>query len=66
MCEPKEEGTTPGSMGIPSAWGSVNTGGSIVTAGGLIFIGAAADTYLRAFDVATGAVRAGPQRAANV
>jgi quinoprotein glucose dehydrogenase len=29
-------------------------GGSIVTAGGLIFIGAAVDDYLRAFDVATG------------
>ena len=35
-------------------WGSVNLGGSVVTAGGLIFIGAAMDTYLRAFDVETG------------
>jgi quinoprotein glucose dehydrogenase len=35
-------------------WGSPNLGGSIVTAGGLIFIAAAMDTYLRAFDVETG------------
>ncbi len=34
--------------GVPSM------GGSIVTAGGLIFIGATADNYLRAFDVETG------------
>ncbi|MEQ8858000.1 MAG: pyrroloquinoline quinone-dependent dehydrogenase [Pseudomonadales bacterium] len=30
-------------------------GGSIVTAGGLVFIGAATDNFLRAFDVETGA-----------
>ncbi|HZM90026.1 MAG TPA: pyrroloquinoline quinone-dependent dehydrogenase [Blastocatellia bacterium] len=35
-------------------WGSLNLGGSIVTAGGLVFIGAARDNYLRAFDVETG------------
>jgi len=35
-------------------WGSINLGGSIVTAGGLVFIAAAMDTYLRAFDVETG------------
>jgi len=35
-------------------WGSVNLGGPIVTAGGLVFIGAAFDSYLRAFDVETG------------
>ena len=29
-------------------------GGPIVTGGGLIFIGAAADDYLRAFDIETG------------
>src|SRR5712692_8071085 len=33
---------------------SLNAGGSIVTAGGLVFIGAAMDTALRAFDVETG------------
>jgi quinoprotein glucose dehydrogenase len=42
--------TVPGS----SQWGSVNLGGSVVTAGGLVFIGAAMDDYLRAFDVETG------------
>jgi quinoprotein glucose dehydrogenase len=35
-------------------WGSLNLGGSTVTAGGLVFIAAAMDTYLRAFDVDTG------------
>ena len=31
-----------------------NLGGSLITGGGLIFIGAAMDTYLHAFDVETG------------
>jgi quinoprotein glucose dehydrogenase len=35
-------------------WGSPNMGGSMVTAGNLIFIGAAMDNYLRAFDLETG------------
>ncbi len=35
-------------------WGSPNLGGSIVTGGGLIFIGAAMDHFLRAFDIETG------------
>jgi quinoprotein glucose dehydrogenase len=35
-------------------WGSVNAGGSLVTASGLVFIAAAKDTFLRAFDVETG------------
>ncbi len=35
-------------------WGSLNIGGSIVTAGGLVFIGAARDNYLRAFDTTSG------------
>jgi quinoprotein glucose dehydrogenase len=35
-------------------WGSINLGGSIVTAGGLVFIGAARDNYLRAFNVENG------------
>jgi len=34
--------------------GTPNVGGPVVTAGGLIFIGAAMDNYLRAFDVETG------------
>ena len=35
-------------------WGMPGIGGPIVTAGGLIFIGAAIDDYLRAFDIETG------------
>jgi quinoprotein glucose dehydrogenase len=35
-------------------WGSLNLGGSVVTAGGLVFIAAAMDNYLRAFDIETG------------
>jgi len=34
--------------------GSLNLGGPITTAGGLVFIGAARDNYLRAFDIDTG------------
>jgi quinoprotein glucose dehydrogenase len=34
--------------------GSVNLGGPIITAGGLVFIAAARDNFLRAFDLATG------------
>ncbi|HYE66401.1 MAG TPA: pyrroloquinoline quinone-dependent dehydrogenase [Pyrinomonadaceae bacterium] len=49
-------GTIPQLSSAPqsSEWGSINLGGSIVTGGGLIFIAAAMDTYLRAFDVETG------------
>ncbi len=49
-------GTIPQLSMIPKAseWGSINLGGGIVTAGGLVFIGAAMDTYLRAFDTETG------------
>jgi quinoprotein glucose dehydrogenase len=35
--------------------GTPNLGGPIITAGGLVFIAAAMDNYLRAFDVETGA-----------
>ncbi len=35
-------------------WGSVNLGGSLVTGGGLVFVAAATDDSLRAFDVETG------------
>lgn len=34
--------------------GMPNMGGPLVTAGGLVFVGAATDNYLRAFDVETG------------
>jgi quinoprotein glucose dehydrogenase len=39
---------------LPIRWGTPNMGGPITTAGGLVFIGAAMDNYLRAFDVDTG------------
>jgi quinoprotein glucose dehydrogenase len=39
---------------LPITWGTPNLGGPIVTQGGLVFIGAAMDNYLRAFDLETG------------
>jgi quinoprotein glucose dehydrogenase len=39
-----------------SEMGSINLGGSMVTAGGLVFIAAAMDDKLRAFDIETGKV----------
>jgi quinoprotein glucose dehydrogenase len=39
---------------IPPDWGSPNLGGPIATAGGVVFIGAALDRWLRAFDIETG------------
>jgi len=39
---------------IPMPWGTPNLGGPLATAGGLVFVGAAMDDYLRAFDAATG------------
>jgi quinoprotein glucose dehydrogenase len=39
-----------------SEFGSINLGGSMVTAGGLVFIAAAMDDKLRAFDIETGKV----------
>jgi quinoprotein glucose dehydrogenase len=51
-------GSSPELSTVPQApeWGSVNFGGALVTAGGLVFIGAARDSMLRAFDVDTGKV----------
>jgi quinoprotein glucose dehydrogenase len=51
-------GANPGVSGTPGTaeWGSVNLGGALVTAGGLVFIAAARDEALRAFDVDTGKV----------
>ncbi|MBX3494548.1 MAG: pyrroloquinoline quinone-dependent dehydrogenase, partial [Parvibaculum sp.] len=40
---------------LPWKLGTPNFGGPVVTAGGVVFIGAAMDNYLRAFDAATGA-----------
>lgn len=39
-----------------SAWGSINLGGPMVTGGGLVFIAAAMDNQLRAFEAQTGKV----------
>jgi quinoprotein glucose dehydrogenase len=39
---------------VPASWGSPNLGGPIVTAGGLVFIGAALDRRLHAFDIESG------------
>jgi quinoprotein glucose dehydrogenase len=39
---------------LPIRWGTPNLGGPIVTQGGLVFIAAAMDNYLRAFDLETG------------
>ena len=41
---------------IPIPWkaGTPNLGGPLVTGSGLVFIGAAMDDYLRAFDIETG------------
>jgi quinoprotein glucose dehydrogenase len=38
----------------PSQWGSPTLGGPLATAGGLVFIAAAMDHTLRAFDIETG------------
>lgn len=49
-------GTMPELARAPGAaeWGSLNLGGAITTASGLVFIAAARDNYLRAFNVETG------------
>jgi len=49
-------GTTRDLAPVPLAlpWGTPNMGGPLATAGGLVFIGAAMDDYLRAFDSRTG------------
>jgi quinoprotein glucose dehydrogenase len=39
---------------LPFRWGMPSQGGPIVTESGLVFIGAAMDNYLRAFDLETG------------
>jgi quinoprotein glucose dehydrogenase len=49
-------GTLPDRVPIPVPidFGLPNLGGAMVTAGGLVFIGAAMDGYLRAYDAKTG------------
>jgi len=49
------EDMAPFSEYILGKTGTPNFGGPIVTAGGLVFIGAAMDDYMRAFDAKTGA-----------
>ncbi|HTT99038.1 MAG TPA: pyrroloquinoline quinone-dependent dehydrogenase [Rhizomicrobium sp.] len=49
------EDLAPFSEYILGKTGTPNLGGPMVTAGGLVFIGAAMDNYLRAFDAKTGA-----------
>ena len=39
---------------VPAEWGSPNLGGPIITAGGIIFLGAALDRWLHAYDIETG------------
>jgi quinoprotein glucose dehydrogenase len=39
---------------VSFAWGTPSMGGPLATGGGLVFIGAAMDNYLRAFDTDTG------------
>ncbi|MDN7350126.1 membrane-bound PQQ-dependent dehydrogenase, glucose/quinate/shikimate family [Acetobacter senegalensis] len=41
---------------LPLPTGMYNIGGNIVTKGGVVFMGATADDYLRAFDLSTGEV----------
>jgi quinoprotein glucose dehydrogenase len=50
-------GTVADLVHLPIYWelGTPNLGGPIVTGGGLVFIGAAMDDFLRAFDLASGA-----------
>jgi len=50
----KTLGTSEAAIGLPVPLGTPNFGGPIITAGGVVFIGAAMDDYLRAFDVETG------------
>lgn len=49
-------GTTRDLSGLPFGlnYGTPGLGGPLLTAGGLVFIGAAMDDYLRAFDIDTG------------
>lgn len=49
------EGKAPGPVaGLLGTIGVPNLGGALVTGGGLVFISAALDDYLRAFDIETG------------
>ncbi len=48
------EGLVPEGTPVPLEWGSINLGGPIATAGGVIFLAAALDRALKAYDIETG------------
>lgn len=48
------ERMVPPGTDLPAGWGSINLGGPIATAGGVVFIGAALDRALKAYDIETG------------
>jgi quinoprotein glucose dehydrogenase len=48
------ERVVPEGTPLPPEWGSINLGGPIATAGGVVFIGAALDRALKAYDIETG------------
>ncbi len=48
------ERVVPPGTALPADWGSVNLGGPIATAGGVVFIGAALDRALKAYDIESG------------
>jgi quinoprotein glucose dehydrogenase len=48
------ERVAPPGAELPEDWGSINLGGPIATAGGVVFIAAALDRSLKAYDVETG------------
>lgn len=48
------ERVVPPDTELPPDWGSVNLGGPIATAGDVVFIGAALDRALKAYDIETG------------
>jgi quinoprotein glucose dehydrogenase len=48
------EGLVPEGTPVPPEWGSINLGGPIATAGGVVFIAAALDRALKAYDIETG------------
>ncbi|HSJ31516.1 MAG TPA: pyrroloquinoline quinone-dependent dehydrogenase [Longimicrobiales bacterium] len=47
-------GVAPTGAALSPEWGSINLGGPIATAGGVVFIGAALDQALKAYDIETG------------
>lgn len=48
------EAVVPPDAELPGDWGSINFGGPITTAGGVVFIAAALDRSLKAYDIETG------------